>query len=833
LTIQQSALGIANADCEPDCAGAPGWGVVLTAAPLNESNFVRWWCYADSCLNADLSANPLNLTLIDDVTVIPVFSLKQATLNLLGAESEGGTAIASCDDDCGSDEAGWTAELTATPHKPYTFIRWACSGELCPSDDVLSSNPVTISVEGNLSLEPVFNLPATLEFVPDAFETESWSLETANATLQAYDYEISLGEQAGGLLHPLLNVHDEVNPDIIHTTKLIRDYRPDDRIFNTKLAALVVENPNVNEQILYHHTFESPYAVESANSTIGIMYPAGTPGIPGVDVDRSTLRVIAAEANHGIVSITADERNIRYTPNSETANRDVVSFTVETNEDGIRKTAQAEITVTLESEDYDQNERELNRIISNSFNASTRSIRDNFRFADGAISNEDLSIIQFFDAQNFSDASVRTIMRIPEQLSPIREISPHTLRKLRAVEVGLFQNLFQNQNFNESAYSAVYWPFQYREIMRRAAFAIPQFVEILESSKTINYLKSDLDEVFPSLGGEYTGLFSRGETYAPTHACWDDLAAALQNHPSNERNAWRDGECIYYTEGGLLWLDKGGNPYSGLNELIIHFTMLAVLNEFDLTIGSNLSEIQPSEYPLLFGPADARSSGGPRAGVSLKLSSVGGNIYVWENAKYDNGETTNIYSLARGIIGTENLSVAETLLRLMDWYIDYSYHAIGEFGVNSSPDVNPEEKAKLLSLPNDSSVPAAYFFMLYDLGGVNFGGSSTTAFAMTAALRSLNILADNLRLFYNNGHIVVDGENWYFEGNFPFGASAPNACNALIHESEITDAVIENYRHHPDAFAELVGVSTQVFVDGQTEFCERYDPEVFAQFTTS
>jgi len=234
----------------------------------------------------------------------------------------------------------------------------------------------------------------------------------------------------------------------------------------------------------------------------------------------------------------------------------------------------------------------------------------------------------------------------------------------------------------------------------------------------------------------------------------------------------------------------------------------------------------------LFGPAD----GLPYEldlGPWLRLSSGNGNLYVWENAKYDNGEPTNIYSLARSIIGTENPSVAETLLRLMDWYIDYSVHALGWPGWNSSHPVDPEEQAKLLSLPSNSSVPAAYFFMLYDLGGVNFGGSSTTSFAMAAALRSLNILANDPRLFYNNGQIVVDGENWYFEGNFPFGASAPNACNALIHESEITDAVIENYRHDPDAFAELVGVSRQVFVDGQTEFCERYDPEVFAQFTTS
>ena len=162
-------------------------------------------------------------------------------------------------------------------------------------------------------------------------------------------------------------------------------------------------------------------------------YFEGMPGLPGVDSDRSSLRVVSATVEVGGVVVTSDGENIIYSPNG--GGSDVVEFTVETDEDGIRKTASGKISVSVELENLDENASEFDSVLEDNFESSTDDvIRDNFRFVDGEVSNSDLNLIRFIANNGFSDDSVQAIFSVPEDLSAVKIVTDDILGRLLSVE---------------------------------------------------------------------------------------------------------------------------------------------------------------------------------------------------------------------------------------------------------------------------------------------------------------------------------------------------------------------------------------------------------------
>jgi len=413
-------------------------------------------------------------------------------------------------------------------------------------------------------------------------------------------------------------------------------------------------------------------------------YDDGTPGSPGVDVDRDTLQIVSfSNSNRGAVETSADSKNLIYRPtegvNERMDNYDSVEYTVQTSAGDIVKIATGAITIHLEAENFEQNESELNNLLR-FFGGARNAIRANFRFADGEISNEDLSIVQYFVDNEFSDESVQIIMDLPEELSPLKDLDEHSLRKLLGVN-----NLFSNENFLNSVHgpdSPVkewQWDEDYAEILRQASFIIPSLVEVIEPLKTINYDKLDLDELFERLGGDYTGLFSRGQIYNPFYittgnATQDQLSFARANKLLVVNGTLDlisyEGLGFIGTENAVIYYRNLGKVNLNLNENVINFSLLSLLDEFGYQVGPGLSNGSVFDITFLMDKFEEKTRGSPS-------SAFGGYSFVlsWENGSYDNGERGNVYNAVREILGSSySGGELETVFRVIDWLIPNTTH---------------------------------------------------------------------------------------------------------------------------------------------------------------
>ena len=224
------------------------------------------------------------------------------------------------------------------------YLATACT---TPVDDAVVNPDPPPAIDVPIEPEPV--LPVTPP-VPIA-EPEVPVMETPTVvlpptvepepvnTLVAGDYEVSVGSVVDSFLNPLNYVYERVhnglngNPLEIHSVVMVEDYSP---------------NPT-GEKILREET-----------------YFEGMPGLPGVDSDRSSLRVVSATVEVGGVVVTSDGKNIIYSPNG--SGSDVIEFTVETDEDGIRKTASGKISVSVELENLDENASEFDSVLEDILN---------------------------------------------------------------------------------------------------------------------------------------------------------------------------------------------------------------------------------------------------------------------------------------------------------------------------------------------------------------------------------------------------------------------------------------------------------------------------------
>ena len=277
-----------------------------------------------------------------------------------------------------------------------------------------------------------------------------------------------------------------------------------------------------------------------------------------------------------------------------------------------------------------------------------------------------MNLIRFIANNRFSDDSVRAIFSVPEDLSAVKIVTDDILGRLLSVET----SLYGNSNFRDSKHGPTFFSFDYSDIMRQASFIIPTLVEVDRFNKRIHYDKVDLDELFPSLGGNYAGLFSRGENYNPIYS----PASELSEKQINFANEITSGRTF---TSGFLFNDKG-TAYAtrvlsddfNFNELTIHFSMMSLLDHLGFTVGNPLTSKSVDEIDLMFGDRDRI--------LFLPHNSSGFDNYnvFWEHAWFDNGERTNVYNRARDIIGLHDQSELEVLFRLIDWSILYRTHEI-------------------------------------------------------------------------------------------------------------------------------------------------------------
>ena len=555
------------------------------------------------------------------------------------------------------------------------------------------------------------------------------------------------------------------------------------------------------------------------------VYDTGEPGSTGVDVDRSTLVVsaIGRQPALGVAEIV-DGTQIAYKPADDLdfgladTLTDTIVYTARTDSEGIEKEASATITITLEWEDLHANWVELGLLLDANFTPDTdASIRRNFRYRDG-VSREDLEILRYFADNGFSGESIRTIMEFGSDLSPLatRRFDRHTLRKLLAVE----QGIHQNATFLNSVHGRQVWePLGGELIMRRASFLLPSHVEIVEGLKTINYDKLDLDETFEDVGGEYKGVFSRGQNYSPFYK--DDTS--IENISDSR------------TPEGLEYLKKIHNSYFEAHETIINFSMLSVLDEFGYTIDKKLVDKDSTEIAFLFDKQYERT-------LSGLSSTFGGYGFVvpWENGFLTYGETehkekTNLYNQVRKIIGVKEQNSLEGVFRISDYLIEKFHHERGRpYWENYRFNLEEEVNA-LLNLPNNAYYPSVYDFIPEKNGGIVAGNSQRIPGTLTASLRVLGISSEQfnsnavdvgsrnrnefsikyLEQFYspdeftaihgfNVGMILIDKVPWFYEGNFPLGSRVTEfSYEVLISQSDFTEEQLtEIHRSSGDKIVE-------------------------------
>ena len=407
-------------------------------------------------------------------------------------------------------------------------------------------------------------------------------------TLVADNFDVTVGSVVDSFLNPLNYVYERVhnglngNPLDVHSVALVYNYSPNSVIYSG------------DEDELVERT-----------------YFEGMPGLPGVDSDRSSLRVVSATVEVGGVVVTSDGKNIIYSPNGEVGVA-VVRFSVETSKDDIVKTSSGEITISVEEENLDENASEFDSVLEDSFESSTDDvIRDNFRFVDREVSNSDLNLIRFIANNGFSDDSVRAIFSVPEDLSAVKIVTDDILGRLLSVET----SLYGNSNFRDSNHGPTFFSFDYSGIMRQASFIIPTLVDVDRFNKRIHYDKVDIDELFPSLGGNYAGLFSRGETYNPIFSPFSELSEEQQNAHLNIGFTSRfvgsrtplfglgplDYDHHAYNDNGVAYATRVLSDDFNFNELSTHFSMISLLDYLGFTVGNPLTSKSVDEINLMFG----------------------------------------------------------------------------------------------------------------------------------------------------------------------------------------------------------------------------------------
>jgi hypothetical protein len=177
-----------NGSVTPDMAAPYHYGdvVKLTATPDANWSFTNW--------SGDVtgSTNPVNVTMNGDKTVNAVFTQGQYTL----AINITGSGTVSKNPDQATYPSGSSVTLTAIPAVGWNFTNWSGSA-------TGTTNPLTILIDGNKTVNALFTLKVTKPAVPvtispvgtitDALPTYVW-----NASKGATSYWLSVYNQSKG-----------------------------------------------------------------------------------------------------------------------------------------------------------------------------------------------------------------------------------------------------------------------------------------------------------------------------------------------------------------------------------------------------------------------------------------------------------------------------------------------------------------------------------------------------------------------------------------------------------------------------------------------------------
>jgi uncharacterized repeat protein (TIGR02543 family) len=145
--------GSVSVKTAPNCGAdryTPGTQVTLEAVPNTGKTFQQW---SGDVPSADQKKNPVTITMDANKSVTALFEVSCHTVTTAVAPGASGTVSLSPARNCATDSTKYTygtnVTLTASPASGYKFNNWS-------GDATGSTNPVTISVTGNMSVTANF-----------------------------------------------------------------------------------------------------------------------------------------------------------------------------------------------------------------------------------------------------------------------------------------------------------------------------------------------------------------------------------------------------------------------------------------------------------------------------------------------------------------------------------------------------------------------------------------------------------------------------------------------------------------------------------------------------
>ena len=252
FTIDQHTITVESADASMGTVSESGtydYGTeIQISATANEGyGFASW--------NDGNTDNPRTITVTEDATYTATFGIMY-TITVLSADETMGTVIGD-----GEYVEGAVVQITAVPNEHYHFVHWIV--EENPTRDIITDNPLTITITGDVTYTAVF-----------AIDQHTITVESANASMGTvseggtYDYgtEIQISATANEHYH-FVQWNDE-NTDDPRTITVTSD--------STFTATFAIDQ----------HTI----TVESADASMGTVSESGT-------YDYGTEIQISATAN--------------------------------------------------------------------------------------------------------------------------------------------------------------------------------------------------------------------------------------------------------------------------------------------------------------------------------------------------------------------------------------------------------------------------------------------------------------------------------------------------------------------------------------------------------
>ena len=178
-----------------------GTEIQISATPAEGYGFVAW--------NDGNTDNPRTIIVTEDITYTATFGVLR-TISVVSADETMGTVQGT-----GEYVEGATAQITAIPNEHYHFVHWIV--EENPTREIITDNPLTITITGNVTCTAVFAIDQHTITV----ESDDETMGTVNGS-NTYDYgtEIQISATAADHYHFLQwNDGNTDNPRTITVTE--------------------------------------------------------------------------------------------------------------------------------------------------------------------------------------------------------------------------------------------------------------------------------------------------------------------------------------------------------------------------------------------------------------------------------------------------------------------------------------------------------------------------------------------------------------------------------------------------------------------------------------